>query len=132
MGRFPRGRRQTGFDPSTISRWLKIDRRPALREALEREVLDVGRATILADAPEEAISSLLAEAPRLSQAALKERVVQLKVLRKPTPPTSADSRRLVQALELLRMVRRASREDQPVLDQLSCELARLLEERAIA
>ena len=132
MGRFPRGRRQTGFDPSTISRWLKIDRRPALREALEREVLDVGRATILADAPEEAISSLLAEAPRLSQAALKERVVQLKVLRKPTPPPSADSRRLVQALELLRMVRRASREDQPVLDQLSCELARLLEERAIA
>jgi ParB-like chromosome segregation protein Spo0J len=77
--------RKTGFDQSTISRWLKIDRRPSLRIALENGEVDIGRATILADAPEDELASLLADAPLLSQAELRQRVRQGKTLRKPTP-----------------------------------------------
>jgi ParB/RepB/Spo0J family partition protein len=124
--------RQTGFDPSTISRWLRIDRRPALRTALESDLLDVGRATVLVDAPEDALPSLLAEAPQLPQTALKQRVVQLRVLRNPTLAASAGSRRLTQALALLRLVRRPGSGDRRVLEQLSQEIDRLLADRAIA
>jgi ParB family transcriptional regulator, chromosome partitioning protein len=124
--------RKTGFDQSTISRWLKIDRRPLLRTALENGDVDVGRATILADASEDQLPSLLAEAPLLSQAELRQRVTRGKALRKPTPLVSPDSRRLSDALQLLRTVRRSSPGDLAVLEQIELELDRLHVERALA
>jgi ParB family transcriptional regulator, chromosome partitioning protein len=66
---------RTGFAHTTISRWLKIDRRPLLKEALESEALDIGRAMALADAPDDAVPMLLAHAPTLRQEELKARVV---------------------------------------------------------
>jgi ParB family transcriptional regulator, chromosome partitioning protein len=124
--------RKTGFDQSTISRWLKIDRRPTLRAALENGEIDIGRATILADAPESELPALLAEAPLLSQAELRQCVRDGKVLRKPTPLLSVDSRRLDEALELLRRVRRSRAGDEAVLEQIEIELDRLYVERALA
>jgi ParB family chromosome partitioning protein len=124
--------RKTGFDQSTISRWLKIDRRPLLRTALENEQVDVGRATILADASEDDLPLLLADAPLLSQAELRQRVRRGKALRKPTPLVSPSSRRLADALQLLRAVRRCSPGDQVVLEQIELELDRLHVERALA
>jgi ParB family chromosome partitioning protein len=124
--------RKTGFDQSTISRWLKIDRRPLLRTALENGDIDIGKATILVDAREDDLPSLLAEAPLLSQADLRQRVKRSKVLRKPTPLISVDSRRLADALQLLRLVQRSASADQPVLEQLELELDRLQVQRALA
>jgi transposase-like protein len=123
--------RKTGFDASTISRWLKIDR-PSLRAALETGDLDIGRATILADAPDDELQALLAEAPLLPQGELRQRVRQSKVLRKPTPLISPDSRRLAEALQLLRQVQRSDAADEAVLDQISREIDRLHIQRALA
>jgi transcriptional regulator with XRE-family HTH domain len=124
--------RQTGFDQSTISRWLKIDRYPSLRAALEEEQIDIGRATILADAPEDAIPALLVEAPLLPQPELRQHISQLKALRKPTPLMSADSRHLADALQLLRIVERTPPGDGAILEQIEREVARLQVDRALA
>jgi hypothetical protein len=66
--------RRTGFSASTISRWLKIDRCAILKQALESEILDIGRAKVLADAPETALADLVQVAPRLSRTDLVQRV----------------------------------------------------------
>jgi ParB-like chromosome segregation protein Spo0J len=124
--------RKTGFDQSTISRWLKIDRRPLLRAALENGGIDIGRATILADAAEDELPMLIAEAPLLPQTELRQRVRQGKMLRKPTPLMSVNSRRLADALQLLRTVQRCGPGDQAVLDQIEFEINRLLVQRALA
>jgi hypothetical protein len=34
--------RRTGLAPATISAWLRIDRRPALKATVEKEQLDIG------------------------------------------------------------------------------------------
>jgi len=70
--------RRTGFAPSTISRWLKIDRRPTLKHALATDALDIGRAKLLADAPETALAYLIQLAPGLSRADLARRVAALR------------------------------------------------------
>jgi IS30 family transposase len=66
--------RHTGFSASTISRWLKIDRCAILKQALESELVDIGRAKVLADAPETALADLIQLAPRISRADLVQRV----------------------------------------------------------
>jgi ParB family chromosome partitioning protein len=116
--------RRTGFHPATISRWLKIDRRPLVKDALEREILDLGRAMALADAPEEAIAALLQAAPTLRQDELKARVAQARVLRYATP-RSVDSRRLLEALRLLTLVQTVGDDDVELLGQLQDCLDRL-------
>ena len=116
--------RRTGFHPATISRWLKIDRRPLVKDALEREVLDLGRAMALADAPDEAIPALLEAAPTLRQDELKARVAQARVLRYATP-RSVDSRRLLEALRLLTLVQTVGGDDAALLGQLQDCLDRL-------
>src|SRR5438270_1053758 len=70
--------RRTGFAPSTISRWLKIDRMPVLKGALAADALDIGRAKLLADAPETALAELIQVALRLSRADLASRVAALR------------------------------------------------------
>lgn len=96
--------RRTGFTHATISRWLRIDRRPDLKDALEEERIDVGRAMVLVAAPEVELASLLAEAPRMRQAELKERVAALNDVVRNVPVRSVDSRRIMEALRLLSMV----------------------------
>jgi hypothetical protein len=113
--------RRTGFAPPTISRWLKIDRRTALKRALEAEVVDIGRAKLLADAPEEALGELIELAPRLSRMELASRVATLRA----QPPAArapnghADqSRRLRSALTLLEPITELDIEDRPLLERL--------------
>jgi hypothetical protein len=66
--------RRTGFNPSTISRWLRIQRQPELKRALETGVIDVGRAVILVDAPEWLLPDLIEQARTTSTAELRARV----------------------------------------------------------
>lgn len=84
--------RRTGFNPATISRWMKIDRHPALKDALEREAVELGQAMELTRAPAEALADLLEQAPSLGRAALRERVEELRVLCCTTPPASRPDR----------------------------------------
>jgi ParB family transcriptional regulator, chromosome partitioning protein len=118
--------RRTGFSQSTIARWLKIDRRPVLKDALEQDRLDVGRAMALADAPEEALPHLLDLARALPQTALKERVAELNVMRNASPRTTVDSRRLLEALRLLTLVEDVHSEDRGLVEQIHRVSARLL------
>jgi transcriptional regulator with XRE-family HTH domain len=114
--------RRTGFAPSTISRWLKIDRSPLLKHALATEALDIGRAKLLADAPETALTELIQLAPKVSRGDLARRVAALRtsdgtsatVAREPTPT----SRRLRNALSSLESISRVDIADQPVLQRL--------------
>jgi DNA-directed RNA polymerase subunit RPC12/RpoP len=80
--------RRTGYAASTISRWLKIDRCAILKHALQTEAVDIGRAKLLADAPEGALADLIQLAPHVSRAELGRRVAALrasaKVVRKRT------------------------------------------------
>jgi len=66
--------RRTGLAPSTISRWLRIDRQPALRAALEQERLEVGRAMQFIGAPEAQLGDLIERAPKLLQAQLAQEI----------------------------------------------------------
>ena len=94
-------------------------------------MLDIGRATILADAPD-AIACLLADARLVPQAELRRRVTQLKLSRKPTPRRrSAGSRRLADAPRLLRMVQWTGLGDQLLLEQIGQEPGRLQVARAL-
>ena len=114
--------RRTGFAPSTISRWLKIDRSPVLKHALATEALDIGRAKLLADAPETALNELIQLAPRVSRGDLARRVAALRTkdgsaacaAKEPT----SNSRRLRNALSLLESISRVDIADQPVLQRL--------------
>lgn len=51
--------RRTGFHASTLSKWIRIDRHPAIRAALERESINLGQAMELASAPPQAVPGLL-------------------------------------------------------------------------
>jgi hypothetical protein len=124
--------RRTGFAASTISRWLKIDRCAILKQALESEAVDIGRAKLLADAPESALADLIQVAPRLSRPALAQRVAALRarvptVELDPISPNdlSSNSRRLRRALRLLESVSHLDPDDWPVLEQLNHGLNRL-------
>ena len=71
--------RRTGFNPSTISRWLRIDDCAELKAALEAGTLDLSRAKILVEAPRAALRELIEQAPGLSVAELRARVASLKL-----------------------------------------------------
>jgi ParB/RepB/Spo0J family partition protein len=117
---------RTGFHPATIARWLRIDRRPILKAALEQERLDIGRAMVLAQAPEEAVGPLLEEASGLPQAELWQRVAELRASHNATPRTRLNARRLLEALRLLTLVDRAEREERGLAEQIHDVTARLL------
>jgi ParB family chromosome partitioning protein len=116
---------RTGFNKSTISRWLKIDRRLPLKEALESDRLDIGRAMALADAPEEALPQLLRTVHKLTQQEIKDRVV---ALRNATAPASIDSRRVLELVRLAGLIRSVDPDDLPLLDQVQAHLERLRSE----
>jgi hypothetical protein len=114
--------RRTGFAPSTISRWLKIDRSPVLKHALATETLDIGRAKLLADAPETALTELIQLAPRVSRGDLARRVAALRMTNGSGPcapkEPATTSRRLRSALSVLESISRVDIVDQPVLQRL--------------
>jgi ParB family chromosome partitioning protein len=120
--------RRTGLAPSTISRWLKIHRCPALKQALESDALDIGRAKLLADAPPAALPELIVAAPLLNRAELAQRVAALRATPATAEPSSAsdDTRRLLGAVRLIESVRQMSPADRPILNHLQHEVERLL------
>jgi ParB/RepB/Spo0J family partition protein len=118
--------RRTGFAHTTISRWLKIDRRPLLLEAVESARLDIGRAMVLASASDAALPALLAEAPTLPQPELWRRVGELNLVHT-APARVVGSRELTQALRLVRLVQVVGEADLPLLDQL-CEAVERLQQ----
>lgn len=121
--------RRAGFHKSTVSRWLRIDRRPLLKEALEAERIDVGRATVLADAPEELLSEILPIASQVPQAELWRRVAASKALHNATLAPSVRTCHLSEALRLLDLAERVAGNlqdiDLELVDQLAASLDRL-------
>jgi ParB family chromosome partitioning protein len=70
--------RRTGLATGTISLWLRLDRRPALRTALESERLDIGRAMKLVLAPEEALPELIERASSVTREQLVREVAAVR------------------------------------------------------
>jgi ParB family chromosome partitioning protein len=66
--------RRTGLATGTISLWLRLDRQPVLRAALESERLDIGRAMKLVLAPEEALPELIERASTVTREQLVKEV----------------------------------------------------------
>jgi hypothetical protein len=125
--------RRTGFAPSTISRWLKIDRCPPLKTALQTEVVDIGRAKLLADAPETALAELIPLAAGVSRADLARRIAAVRG-QQPTQASavfgsSVDSRRLSRALKLLEAVTIVETSDRLALQRLQTLVGGLLTSR---
>lgn len=122
--------RRTGFAPPTISRWLKIDRRTVLKRALEAEVVDIGRAKLLADAPEEALEDLIELAPRVSRIELASRVATLRAQPDAGHHASgrtAESWRLRRALSLLESITELDISDHLLLQRLDVVVDQLCE-----
>jgi ParB/RepB/Spo0J family partition protein len=59
--------RRTGLATGTISAWLRIDRKPVLKAALEEERLDIARAMALVSAPDRSLPGLIERANCMSQ-----------------------------------------------------------------
>jgi DNA-binding transcriptional ArsR family regulator len=114
--------RRTGFAPSTISRWLKIDRCPPLKEALQMEVLDIGRAKLLADAPTAALAELIPLASSFSRVELARRVAALRGQGSSSSEavygSSGTSHRLRKALHIVESVSTLDALDRPTLERL--------------
>jgi ParB/RepB/Spo0J family partition protein len=94
--------RRTGFSQATISRWLRLDRRPSLKDAVEQDLLDIGRAMVLTHAPEDSLPKLLQDAPGIPQPELWRHVSELKLSHNDSRQhPSVDSRRIMEALRVL-------------------------------
>jgi ParB family chromosome partitioning protein len=92
---------RTGFSQTTISQWLRLDRQPLLKQALDQEQIDIGRAMALVGAPEEVLPILIGEAHSLSQPDLKARVADLRTqVSSNYSPRSVDTRRIMEMLRL--------------------------------
>jgi ParB/RepB/Spo0J family partition protein len=116
--------RRTGFNPSTISRWLRIDGRPELKAALMAGALDICRAKILVEAPRPMLTHLIEDAPSLSPDDLRTRIASLKLGRGTPAADTEEIRLLRQALRCLRAVRSGSRHD--LVEHIRREVLRLV------
>jgi ParB/RepB/Spo0J family partition protein len=98
--------RRTGFNPSTISRWLRINARPELKRALENGKLDVARAVILVEAPKSSLAGLIDQAPTMPAAQLRRQVASINHgTSARSGPLSEDDGYLLEALRCLRASR---------------------------
>jgi ParB family transcriptional regulator, chromosome partitioning protein len=103
-------RERTRLSMGTISSWVRIARRPTLREAVERDELDIARAMLLVRLDDERLVRMLPEAATMPRAVLEETV---KTFRQEMAfPRSArnrraelDTRRLMEAYRLVTLVR---------------------------
>jgi ParB family chromosome partitioning protein len=94
--------RRTGFNPSTISRWLRINARPELKQALEDGTLDVARAVILVEAPKSSLAGLIEQAPTMPAAELRRHVALIKRGSSVASGPPEDDADVCQALRCLR------------------------------
>ncbi len=115
--------RRTGFNPSTISRWLRIEGSAELKQALSTDALDIGRAKILVEAPRSMLVELINQAPRLTPDQLRARVKSLKAATDEPRRTQVSGECLRQALTFLRSVRGPA--DADLLRQVRREVDRL-------
>jgi hypothetical protein len=115
--------RRTGFNPSTISRWLRINTRQELKLALEDGRLDLARAVILVEAPAAELTDLIDKAPRLSTTCLRRQVASLRGGEREAANEPGDRRRLTQALLSLRAVEATNEAD--LLQRIRREVERL-------
>jgi ParB/RepB/Spo0J family partition protein len=120
--------RRTGFNASTISRWLRINSCASLKAALETGRLDIGRAAVLVQAPKWALPRLLEQAPKLSSAELRQQVAALNRRPSRTGAEPEDERCLRAALRCLRSVR--GTQQVQLVAALRRELERLSGQRA--
>ena len=119
--------RQTGFNPSTISRWLRLNRIAELKAALEQDRIDVARAVVLIDAPESALANLMEQAPSLSVSELRRLVASLKPTQRPVPVDDQEEHYLTEALRCLRAVQVADKSR--LLERIRREVERLSKQR---
>ena len=103
-------RERTRLSMGTISSWVRIARRPALREAVERDELDIARAMLLVRVDDQRLAGVLSEAATMPRAKLEETVKRLR--QEMAFPRSVkkreaelDTRRLMEAYRLLTLVR---------------------------
>ena len=103
-------RERTRLSMGTISSWVRIARRPALREAVERDELDIARAMLLVRVDDQRLAGVLSEAATMPRAKLEETVKRLR--QEMAFPRSVkkreaelDTRRLIEAYRLLTLVR---------------------------
>jgi hypothetical protein len=115
--------RRTGFNPSTISRWLRINGRAKLKEALENDRIDIARAVVLVEAPDTALETLIEQAPRVSAVELRHQVACLRRKGREAHVTRDDRRHLMDALRSLRAV--ASTNEDDLIQSIRLELERL-------
>jgi ParB/RepB/Spo0J family partition protein len=120
--------RRTGLALGTISSWLRIDRSPTLRTALEDERLDIGRAMALVSVPEASLPELVARAGSLSQKdlAAQARAVTRMADSVGLAPASADERRALQAYEALLLVEHVTEPVRQVLETVQERIVELL------
>jgi ParB/RepB/Spo0J family partition protein len=115
--------RRTGFNPSTISRWLRITHRPELEQALADGRLDIARAVVLVEAPIPALRTLIEQAPTMPVAELRRQVAAMKHQDDRGVIDLGDRTQLIEALRCLRGVR--STREQALLEYIRREIERL-------
>jgi ParB/RepB/Spo0J family partition protein len=98
--------RRTGFSQATISRWLRLDRLPILKQAVEAGLLDIGRAMVLTHAPQNELSRLIEQAQNMPQQDLWRHVRETNTSHNDSPThASVNSRRIMGAFRVLSLVR---------------------------
>jgi ParB/RepB/Spo0J family partition protein len=102
-------RERTRLGIGTISSWIRIARRPILREAVERDDLDIARAMVLVRLDDERLARVLPEAARMPRTELEDTVKSLRnemafPRSRKARTAELDTRRLMEAYRLLTLV----------------------------
>jgi ParB family transcriptional regulator, chromosome partitioning protein len=124
--------RRTGLATGTISLWLRLDRRPVLRAALESERLDIGRAMKLVLAPEEALPELIERASSVTREQLVTEVAAVRRDPRVVADRSAEAnyRRALAAETCLKSIDSLEGPARDVLVRLRQQLDALLSSRS--
>jgi ParB family chromosome partitioning protein len=93
---------KTGLSKSTLSQWIRITKRESLREVVERENLDIGRAMRLVSLDEAGLAEVLPSAASLTRDELDTRVRAINAMRRQQRPMPApvDERRILEMYRL--------------------------------
>jgi hypothetical protein len=101
-----------------------------LKRALQSEVLDIGRAKLLADAPVSALPDLIPVAASCSRADLSRRVASLRGMAAPPEAEyreAGGSRRLLKALQILESVSSVTAAERAIIERLRTRVVDLLD-----
>jgi ParB family chromosome partitioning protein len=102
-------RERTRLGIGTISSWIRIARRPVLREAVEQDNLDIARAMVLVRLDDERLATVLPEASHMPRTELEQTVKSLRnqmpfPRSKKARTAELDTRRPMEAYRLLTLV----------------------------